>query len=121
MSSQTVTKLALLGRHARPWLVVMHRELLDDLACTSLGNATRLPDGIFKQAAKLAGESQHADPRQLTSTGPSIKPSSSFDFWRPNQASISCSERRVLRSSVTVCTFGSSSLAARSMACCTLP
>ena len=52
--SQRIPQLALLRRHTRVWFMVMHRKLFNRIACTSLGDTARLPDSIFKRAAKLA-------------------------------------------------------------------
>jgi hypothetical protein len=47
VGAQAIAQLTLRRRHARPRLVVMNGELLDDLSRASLGSATCRPDGSF--------------------------------------------------------------------------
>ena len=107
MRAQAIAQLALRRRHARPGLVVVHGKLLDDLARAALGGAANLSRGVFERAAKLAGGVWSCVcPIRLTSTGllqtleqPGTGARTGHRPPAPN--------RGVLRSGLTVCTFGS--------------
>jgi hypothetical protein len=54
VGAQAIAQLTLRRRHARPRLVVMHSELLDDLARTSFGRTAGVAHGAFEGAALIA-------------------------------------------------------------------